>query len=234
MVGETRCQRGDREVAEMLRLEELIDADESAIRRIHRWVAGAETNVEVLPPSADRDRVLLALQVSTRFPLGAIAYDTGGIFVDDGWLRVLGSGHVRLSRNAADWSAGRGGDFCLVADDAAGGFFAVHGRALGDAAAAVHYWAPDNLDWEPLGFGFADFFQWSLTSCLADFYQHLRWPTWRKDVAQMGGDRCCVFSPFLWTKEGSLRASSRRFLPVAEAFALKADAARQLRGQSET
>jgi hypothetical protein len=83
-----------------------------------------------------------------------------------------------------------------------------------------------------LGFRFADFLQWSLTACLAEFYQHLRWPNWKRDVSQMGGDRCCAFEPPLWTNEGSPRKSSRRAMPVAEAFANKAAAARQRPGDS--
>ena len=35
------------------------------------------------------------LQVSTRSRLGALALHTGGLLVDDGWLRVLGGGSER-------------------------------------------------------------------------------------------------------------------------------------------
>jgi hypothetical protein len=49
--------------------------------------------VTVLPvvDAAGRD-CLYRLQVSTRSRLGALALHTGGLLVDDGWLRVLGGG----------------------------------------------------------------------------------------------------------------------------------------------
>jgi len=159
--------------------------------------------------------------------MGALAYETGGILIDSGWLRFLGSGHPKLPRDLADWNKGRSHGFYLVADDAVGGFFAVNDGAFGEQR-NVYYWAPDSLEWESLGFGFTEFFQWSLTSLLADFYQNLRWPTWLKDVAELPGDRCFNFSPFLWTEEGSVTGSHRRQVPVGEALDLKVDIMRQL------
>jgi hypothetical protein len=80
--------------------------------------------------------------------------------------------------------------------------------------------------------GFTDFFQWSLTARLGDFYADLRWPSWREDTAQLLADECMAFYPFLWTKEGSATGSDRRPVPVAEAFDLKADIVRQLQQHS--
>jgi hypothetical protein len=77
-------------------IEELINTQEPAFPLIQEWVAKAVRPVEVLSPSHDRDEVLLRTQVTTRSPMGAIVYDTGGILIDWGWLRVLGSGHHRL------------------------------------------------------------------------------------------------------------------------------------------
>ena len=79
-----------------------------------------------------------------------------------------------------------------------------------------------------IGFEFPDFFRWSLTSALSDFYQHFRWPTWRQEVVELQGDRCFNFDPFLWTKEGSVARSDRRPVPVAEVYDLKIDVRRQM------
>jgi hypothetical protein len=78
-------------------LDQLTAVEDPAWPIIHNWVADAHQVVEVL--SSDRaqaEATLLALQVTTRSPMGALALETGGIFVDHGWLRLLGSGHVRL------------------------------------------------------------------------------------------------------------------------------------------
>jgi hypothetical protein len=205
----------------MRSLQELTTPQNSAIGKLKRWVSAAENNVEILPPSDRRDESLVTVQVAIDDPLGAIAYETGGILIDHGWLRFLGSGHARLPRNLADWNRDRCRAFCLVADDAVGGFFAVNRGEWGDDPSALHYWSPDSLAWEPVGFAFADFLEWALTPCLADFYQNLRWKTWKKDMGELGGDQCFAFEPFLWAKDGSIRTSSRRIAPVAEVFEAK-------------
>jgi hypothetical protein len=46
-----------------------------------------------------------------------------------------------------------------VADDAAGGCFSINGGGLGDDVGAVYYWAPDILQWEPLGIGYTAFLE---------------------------------------------------------------------------
>lgn len=70
--------------------------------------------------------------------MGAIVYETGGLLIDHGWLRILGSGHARLPRSIASWNQGRTifGDvdppgYLLVADDVVGGLFAINGGQLG-------------------------------------------------------------------------------------------------------
>jgi hypothetical protein len=54
----------------MRALHELLNHAESALPLITAWARDAELPVELLPPSAACDAVLLALQVTTRSPLG--------------------------------------------------------------------------------------------------------------------------------------------------------------------
>lgn len=57
------------------------------------WIKNAKNKVEVLPKSqAAADQALLETQVTTRSPMGAIIHETGGLLIDDGWIRILGSG----------------------------------------------------------------------------------------------------------------------------------------------
>ncbi|MCE2798610.1 MAG: DUF2625 domain-containing protein [Planctomycetaceae bacterium] len=209
-------------------LEQLINRDEPAITLIQDWIGAAENQCDVLPPSNENEEVLLEIQVTTRSPLGALAYETGGVMIDHGWLRFLGSGHPKLRRTLSEWNRGRNSGLCLVADDAVGGFFAINGGTLGEDIGNIYYWPPDRLEWEPLDFGFTDFFCWSLTSELAGFYDGLRWPNWKLDIQDLHGDQCFCFFPFLWTKEGSVTGSLRRAIPVAETFDLKVDIIQQL------
>lgn len=169
--------------------------------------------------------MLLSLQVTTRSTMGAVAYETGGLLIDHGWLRVLGSGHPKLARDIVDWNKGRSSGFLLVADDVVGGFFALNGGGLGDDAGAMYYWAPDTLAWEALEIGYSDFLEWASTDRLRAFYADLRWNGWEADMESIGADQCFNFFPFLWTKEGSVQASARKVISVAEQYAVNTELA---------
>ena len=212
----------------MRKIEELIDAEAPAIELLRQLVREAEVPCEILPPSEERKNVLLGVQVTTRSMLGALAYETGGLIIDDGWLRLLGSGHARLTRTLLEWNATRSDGFYLVGDDAVGGFFALNGGALGPELQSVFYWAPDSLDWECLELGLTDFINVFLTKQITEFYESLRWPTWREDTRGLSGDECFAFYPFLWAEEGSVEGSRRTAVPVSEAFEMKLDILRQL------
>jgi hypothetical protein len=202
-------------------LDDLLEEGDAMIQRIRQWIESAVVQCTLLPPSPQRGDVLQRIQKPTSTVIGALAYETGGLLLDHGWLRFLGSGNPQLTRDLASWNASRSKGFCMVADDAVGGFFAVNEGAWEGEAGGVFYWAPDNLEWESIGFGYEEFLEWCLTPYFADFYQNLRWSTWKDDVRELNGDSCFAFDPLLWTKQGSLKKSRRRIVPVDEAFRLK-------------
>ncbi|SRR5450830_323118 len=212
----------------MKSLEDLIDGRDPALPLIEKMLGAATLSYQLLPPSTESGRVLSSLQVTTRSTLGAIAYETGGLLIDHGWLRVLGSGHPQLSRNLVDWNNGRADAYLLVADDAAGGFFSINGGGLGDDVGAMYYWAPDTLRWEQLDIGYTDFLGWALSDRLATFYDGLRWDGWRSDLQELRADQCFSFFPFLWTREGSIDESSRTLIDVGEQFEINVELARKL------
>ena len=215
------------------KLKELINTTEPGIDLLQRLVREAEVPCELLPPGTEREKALLYLQVTTRSMLGTLAYDTGGLLIDEGWLRLLGSGHPKLTRSIHEWNSPRtDGAFYLVGDDAAGGFFAINGGALGEDLGSVYYWAPDNLEWESLEMGHTDFVAFSLTGRITAYYESLRWSTWREDVRDLSTERCFMFFPFLWTKEGSPEGSHRSTVPMSETWDMKLDIVRQLMEQS--
>ncbi len=85
--------------------------------------------------------------------MGAIAYSTGGILVDEGWIRILGIGSScpvvcpSGTKGRSFKEYGEKAPFYLIADDAIGGFFALNGGGLGSDAGKVYYLAPDTLEW---------------------------------------------------------------------------------------
>jgi hypothetical protein len=209
-------------------LSELINTQAPAFPLVRDWIAQAVRQVEALPPSPDRADVLLRTQVTTRSPMGAIVYETGGILIDHGWLRVLGSGHERLTRTLPDWNEGRSNGFYLVADDAVGGFFAINGGALGPDLKHMYYFAPDSLEWEPMEMDYSDFLYWTCTGRLDEFYESLRWPGWESDVAKLHGDQCDPMWPPLWTVDDQSGSAKRFECPVDEMWALQMDFREQL------
>jgi hypothetical protein len=211
-------------------LHELIDNHEPAWPLVEHWIGQAAIDVEVLP--TDRvtgEAALYATQVTTRSPMGAITYKTAGLFLDSGWLRILGAGgNSRLERSLPGWNDGRSNGYYLVADDAVGGSFALNGGAWGEDRGSVYYYAPDSLRWEPCGFGYSQFLVWAMTAKLREFYESLRWDGWQAEVSQLTGDQAINFYPFLSTQGPPLKDRSRRAVPVAEQYDLQVEIERQL------
>ena len=216
----------------MRALSELIDRKEPAWPLVQQWIAEASMLVEVLPADpAAGDAALYATQVTTRSPMGAIAHNSAGIFIDNGWLRVLGSGkHQRFQRSLPEWNAGKSNGFYLVADDAVGGFFAINGGALGEDTDNVYFYAPDSLRWEPCGFSYTQFLVWAMSEKLTEFYDSLRWDDWASEVKELGGDHVIGIYPFLWTQGAPIKERHRGRVPVAEQWGLQLDLQRQLDG----
>lgn len=217
-------------------LAELVDATDPGWPVVTEWIADATNHVEVLPvdPQAG-ERALLAIQVTTRSPLGAIAYSTGGILVDHGWIRVLGGGHARLPRDLGTWNFAddrtpRLANAMLVADDVSGGFFAINGGAFEGPLGSVFYLAPDTLEWEDLERGYSGFLQFLFEGDLARFYEGQRWSGWADEVASTPGDRAFSVYPFLCVEEGGpIEARSRKAVPIDKLWRLHAeDLPRQL------
>ena len=209
-------------------LSELINTQDPAWPEVQQWIAKASNAVEVLPANdKDRESALLATQVTTQSPMGAIVYETGGLLMDHGWLRILGSGHPRLPRSLAAWNEGRTmfGDgnppgYLLVADDVLGGFFAINGGSLGPELGSLFYFAPDSLKWECLNRGYSEILLWWLQGDVAAFYESLRWPGWEQEVNTVGGDQAIFIFPFLSTKGPPLEERHHGIVPISELFTL--------------
>lgn len=184
------------------------------------------------------------MQVTARSVLGALALHTGGLLVDEGWVRVFGGGPGRgtglpslaqVNRFPADfdpaWHPATG---LVVGHDVVGGVFALNG---GDPAAAgrpgapgqMTYFAPDTLAWEAMELGHSGWVAWLLSGRLKTFYDGLRWPGWREEAAALDHSQGIAVYPFLRSEEARahLAATTRRPVPMSEVLGCAADAARQ-------
>lgn len=167
----------------MRALDELIDTNEPGWALIEEWLKEAKNGYEILPRDESRAQSeLLGLQVTTRSPMGALVFGCGGIVIDGGWLRLLGSGCEQMKRGIYSFNlgksfseAGQMPSYLLVADDVLGGFFAVNGGAFGGKAGNVFYYAPDGGKWEDTQLGYSQFLYWALSGDISKFYELYRW-----------------------------------------------------------
>ncbi len=209
-------------------LHELINKEEYAWPMGAGWLRAGRNHSENLEAQRDdADNTLCELQVTTRSPIGAVAYETGGILVDHGWLRILGGGHERMGGDLLCWNGMgknpvenplKGG--LVIAHDAAGGFFAVNGGVFPGNGGHVFYHGPDTLEWEDLQTGYTGFIQWAADGDLAQFYRPMRWEGWEEEIRDLHASRGIHFYPPLWAKEGGVAVSSRRALPMTELWGI--------------
>ncbi|TGE09436.1 DUF2625 domain-containing protein [Hymenobacter fodinae] len=214
-------------------LAELINRQEPAWEVVNQWIREAKNKVQVLPKTPARaDSALLAAQVTTRSPIGAIIYETGGILIDNGWLRVLGSGSFQMNRTLMGWNQGKPAGMLLVADDILGGFYAINGGAFGqETIGKVFYFAPDNLRWEATGRTYSEFLVFCFSGDLKGYYRNFRWKGWEQEVSALKGTQSVACYPYLFTKEGkNVGKNKRGTVPVQELWDFEQNMQRQLDG----
>lgn len=195
---------------------------------IREWIDRSGVEVTVLSPNLERaEQVLSQLQVTTRSPLGAIAYYTGGLLVDHGWVRILGGGNDTFLRDLLNWNAidvdstSRLENCILIADDVIGGFFAINGGQFSGEAGEVFYFAPDTLEWEGLGVGYTEFIQWILCGDLNKFYEEFRWEGWEQEVSSIRENESMLVYPFLWAEGPKINHRSKKVVPVEELWDIR-------------
>lgn len=232
--------------AVMREIDELANVDDPAWPELQQALAASAVPVRVLPADpAESSRTLLQLQVTARSVLGSLVVNTGGLLLDDGWVRVFGGGssakggvpslaQVNRFPDSFDpaWHPATG---LVVGQDVLGGVFALNGHdpaAVGrpGAPGQLTYFAPDTLAWEGLTMGHSAWVSWLLSGGLEQFYEGLRWPGWRAETAALTNSQGIAVYPFLWTKEAraDLAATTRRPVPMREVLGVAADFARQL------
>ncbi|MFB0627102.1 DUF2625 domain-containing protein [Streptomyces sp. AB3(2024)] len=229
-------------------IDELAMVDDPAWPELQGIFRASSVPVQVLPGDVDEGRrCLVQMQVSARSALGALALHSGGLLVDDGWVRVFGGGSGsaaggrlpslgQVNRFPTDFAPGRHpATGLVVGHDVLGGVFALNG---GDPAAAgrpgapgqMTYFAPDTLAWEAMEMGHSGWVSWLLSGRLETFYDGLRWPGWREEASALDLGQGVSVYPFLWSQEAhaDLAATSRRPVPMREVLGAAADFARQM------
>lgn len=213
----------------MLPLSELIDPDGNGWEQITKWKESATNKIEVLPKNNARaDSALYRMQLSTSSPVGAMIYSCGGMLIDNGWIRILGSGCEQLDRSLPEWNQGKAfskyGDnpsFLLIADDVFGGFFAINAGAIDKFdVGKVFYYGPNSLKWRTTGLGYSEFIVFCFSGDIEKFYKGFRWRGWQDEVKQLSGNQVISCYPLLWTDAGKDLNSNRKVVSVQKQWEL--------------
>ncbi|OOF37280.1 DUF2625 domain-containing protein [Rodentibacter heidelbergensis] len=189
----------------MQTLEQLISPETSAWPTLSKWIEQARNHCQIIQKDhSSAERELFTMQMPTSSPMGAVIYETGGMLIHHGWLRILGSGSFQLPRGLMDWNfsksfkeSGEKPQYLLVADDVIGGYFALNGGSLGKNLGKIYYFSPKDLAWHDLNFTYTEFLAWALNGDLEAFYQGLFWQNWQEAVKQLDGNQVFVFTPDL-------------------------------------
>ena len=217
--------------------DELINKIDPGWVLVKQWIDSAKNKVEILPVDTAKARdALYKTQVTTRSPMGAVVYMTGGLLIDNGWIRILGSGSVKLNRTLPEWNMGKTfkdfgqpTPYLLIADDAIGGYFLLNGGGLGKDVGKIYYFSPDNLEYEQLDLTYTDFLNFCFNNNLEEFYKGYRWANWKEEVSKLSGDKVFNFFPYLLTKEAKdINKISRKAVPVEEQYRLNVVFRKQL------
>ncbi|MEU1289418.1 DUF2625 domain-containing protein [Kitasatospora sp. NPDC005856] len=228
----------------MRAIDELTEVDDPAWPELEDALADSPVPTRVLPAHREEGRrCLLQLQVTARSMLGALVLHTGGLLLDNGWVRVFGGagtgvttdgdlpslGQVNLFPATFDpaWQPAAG---LVVGHDAVGGVFALNGH---DPAAAgrpgtpgqMTYFAPDTLRWEALELGHSAWLAWLLSGRTEEFYSGTRWPGWRAEAEALALSQGFSVYPSLWSQEAQadLSATARRAVPMDEVLGSAAE-----------
>jgi len=160
--------------------------------------------------------------------LGTVVYETGGVSIANGLLRLLGSGAGRSLQQTHEELGrpldGSYPDFLMVADDMLGGLFALNGGRFGrDGQGQVFYLAADDVVWVPLNVGYTDFVSWCLNGDLNQFYKPFSHLQAYEMQPRPTFDAVYSFYPFLWTKEAKTTEPNTRVIDAGENLRFRID-----------
>lgn len=221
-----------------MRTVEELTSDASGWPLLQQEIAEAKNKVEVLKATTGQSKeAIYQTQVTTHSYMGALVYFTGGLLIDNGWIRILGSGNPKLNRSLPGWNKGKSfkefgekPSFLLIADDAVGGFFAINGGKFAQDLGQIYYLAPESLKWEPMHITYSQFLSFCFAGDINQFYQGLRWKGWQDDIKKLSPDQVFSFYPFLWTAEGKdINKVSRKIIPVQEQYDFSINSMKQLK-----
>ncbi|MGN8227727.1 DUF2625 domain-containing protein [Paenibacillus polymyxa] len=209
-----------------LTVDELVDKDNHAWEEVTNILKEGRNSHHIVSSKSESapGDTLYRLQVSTKSYLGTVAYETGGIVFDYGWITLLGAGGSGIFGSLTSWNGLQEPEsvpalegMLMVAYDAAGGFFGLDTGKFGRSG-HIYYFAPDALEWESTELAYSSFLSWLAEGDLDLFYQTFRWNGWQKDMEQLQPGEVFAYYPPLWTQEGGGETSSKSPIDITKVW----------------
>lgn len=190
--------------------------------KIGSWASKAKNPLKLLPVDSARAQfAIFQLGIPLHSTLAAFIYHCGGMTVDHGWIRVIGSGNTGFERGFLDWNKDRKAyrpdstELILIADDVVGGLFGLEKRSDGDIEnSLVYYYGPNSLRWETVGLSYAGFIRYCMNGDLNQFYGDFKWKGWREEISVINTNQVISCYPLLWTKEGKELKVNRKVTAI--------------------
>jgi hypothetical protein len=205
---------------------DLTTETDSAWINIDGWINNPHNKVEVLPSDTGRAKsCIFNININPTSSLAAMIWRTGGVLVDNGWVRILGAGSTKLDRSVFDWNKEKSQlkkdsiNYLIIADDVVGGVFALRiTNGINIEEASVYYFGANNLMWYPLNINYRKFIQFCFLGNLDRFYADFRWAEWQEEIKSINTMQTISCYPLLWTKEGKDISLNRKIVSVQDCW----------------
>lgn len=204
-------------------LSELTKNQQKGWDVISQWSSNGKNKIEILPKDNLRaDSVLFKTQLSASSPIGAVVFGCGGILIEDGWIRILGSGCKQFDRSISDWNKGKSSvkfkdqsSYLLVGDDIIGGIYGMKTSGIDEIGIGkIYYFGPNSLRWEATGLSYTGFINFCFSGNLESFYGDFHWSGWNEEIKKLNCNQVISCYPLLWTKEGRELKANRKIVSI--------------------
>ena len=188
-------------------LNEMIGNSKSEIRRIEG-------------DQAEGHKVVKELGLNENTTLAAVISCFSGLTIGK-LIRILGQGNSESQsiceiNNVVNGIPNTIRGTLIAATDIFGGMYAMNVEAFDAPAGQIFYFAPDTLDWEPLGMKYSQFLYWALNGDTDKFYDTMKWNGWEQYADMTKFDQGILIYPFLWSKEVKIETASKNIVPFVE------------------
>lgn len=168
----------------------------------------------------ETQKILEKLPVNEQSVLGQIVLNVSQIVVN-GYLRVLGGDSLVILNECV--KKYHRGNKLVIAYDIFGGIYAIGNGDFESEKRNIWYFAPNSLEWEPLGITYPQFIAWICSENIKDFYIDFTWSGIENVIKDVKRNQAILIYPFLWANECNIETAKKTLVPLEELIAINQD-----------